>query len=208
MEGKPEGHPFADLLARRKQEIAARWHRRMSGEGSDGAALSGALSEYLDRLERTLSHPHALEEETQVWLESLPDHARGQSFDVHAVVHQLELLRQVILELALEEGRSAQPPFDEIVRALDVPITATVDSYVLARDREARRSEADHICFLTHELRNPLAVATLAAAQLRKMGLSSPEQVRATELIERSLNRLRTLIETAAQPGIDTWRAS
>lgn len=205
MDWRREDHPFADLLARRKSEIEARWRDRVRTEGADGTAvLEGALSDYLDGLARTLSHPHAIEEEAQVWIESAHEHAVtcGESFDVHAVIHQLELLRQVILELAIEEGELAQ---DEIVRAFDVPIEATVADYVRARDREARLSEAEHICFLTHELRNPLAVATLAAAQLRRMGLPSPAQARAAELIERSLSRLRTLIESAAP--VEPWRA-
>jgi signal transduction histidine kinase len=183
MAGKPESHPFADLLARRKREIETRWRERVGTEADESAVLS----DYLEGLR-------------QVWIENAV--TRGRSFDVHAVVHQLEILREVILEVAIEEGETDQ---QEIMRALDVPIEATVDDYVRARDREAKRSEAEHICFITHELRNPLAVATLAAAQLRRMGLSSPVQKRAAELIERSLQRLRTLIEGAAP--VEPWRA-
>jgi signal transduction histidine kinase len=210
MVARLEGHPFADLLARRKSEIEKRWQERVQTDGGDGVGLSGALSDYLEGLAHTLSHPHAIEEEAQVWLESAREHAvtRGRSFDVHAVIRELEILRDVLLEVALEEGMIAQPPFDEIVHALDVPIAATVSSYVQARDSEAKRSEAEHICFLTHELRNPLAVATLAAAQLRRMGLPTAVQERAAELVERSLQRLRALIESAAPPSAESWRAS
>ncbi len=197
-----ERDAFAGLLARRRGEIEARWRKRVKSERVDGLDLEGALGEYVEKLAKTLSHPHAIEEEAQVWIESAREPTE-QSFDVRRVIRALEILRDVILEIAVEESPDA--PLDRIVHALDVPIEATVASYVQARDREARRTEARHICFLTHELRNPLAVATLAVAQLRRMGLSSPAQERAAELIERSLGRLRLLIEGAAP--VEPWRA-
>lgn len=73
-------------------------------------------------------------------------------------------------------------------------IAAAVKSYVRSRDEQLRRQEAEHIGFITHELRNPLSTATLGAIQLRRMVAISPEQSRLLTLVERSLRRLGDLI--------------
>jgi signal transduction histidine kinase len=70
-----------------------------------------------------------------------------------------------------------------------------VKSYVEHRDGECRRSEARHIGFITHELRNPLAVALGAAGQIRKLSDAGRDIGRHLELLDRSLKRVRRLID-------------
>src|SRR6185295_8232976 len=54
---------------------------------------------------------------------------------------------------------------------------------------------AEHIGFLTHELRNPLGAATLAASQMRRIGSLAQIQLRTLDLLDRSHLRLRDLID-------------
>ena len=67
-------------------------------------------------------------------------------------------------------------------------------AYVDARDIEARRTQAESIAFLTHELRNPLTTAVLTTAKLR--GQARPEDVKLVETMQRNLGRLSELIDS------------
>jgi signal transduction histidine kinase len=73
-------------------------------------------------------------------------------------------------------------------------MAASLQSYVDFRDYAARRIEAEHIGFLTHELKNPLGVVMMASEQLCEQA-PSQEQRKLCEMIERSLGRLRRMID-------------
>ena len=159
---------------------------------------------YLDALSEALSldgdSAHGIE--ARAWARVAREHALTrvrEGFNVDEIVHELAMFRQVLLEIAREEKVTLGRQVEAIERVIDVPIEAAVHSYVDARDYQTRRSEAEHISFLTHELRNPLATATLAAAQLTEMGLPTPSHQRALELIQRSLARLRRLLESGLE---------
>jgi signal transduction histidine kinase len=76
---------------------------------------------------------------------------------------------------------------------LDAAISAAVQAYVNARDYEARKKQAEHIGFLTHELRNPLTTARLTTTQLRQQ--APPKQMGLFDRLERSHQRLNELID-------------
>jgi signal transduction histidine kinase len=61
------------------------------------------------------------------------------------------------------------------------------------RDAEARRASAEHIAFVAHELRSPLAAARIALAALRRHPVEAPETLIGS--LERSLLRLGGLVE-------------
>jgi signal transduction histidine kinase len=68
-------------------------------------------------------------------------------------------------------------------------------SYIESRDMAARRMQAEHIGFVTHELRNPLATATLAASRLRKNAALAGDESATMDVLDRGLNRIRSLID-------------
>jgi signal transduction histidine kinase len=178
------------LLSRRRADIERRWSTRAN------KGLPAAMPAYLDALSEALAHDLTPGTEARAWARAAREHALTrvrEGFDVDEVVHELALLRQVLLEVACEDHQLADMVSD-IERVVDVPIEAAVRSYVDARDYQIRRSEAEHIFLLTHQLRNPLAIATLAAAQLEE--LVGPAQKHTVELIRRSLSRLGRLIES------------
>ena len=77
---------------------------------------------------------------------------------------------------------------------MEAAIAVAVQSYVQARDYESRRSQAANVGFITHELRNPLNVAMLAASLLRPE-LTTDMQRQLIERLERSQQQLRELID-------------
>lgn len=189
-----EPEAFTSLLHRRRADIERRWLARARKNGAVG--LPAAMPAYLDALEEV-----GPGDEARAWAQVARERALTrvrEGFDVQEIVHELALLRQVLLEIALEENVDGVV-VEAIERAVDIPTEAAVHSYVDARDYQTRRSEAEHISFMTHELRNPLATATLASAQLSALGMPSTAHERALELIRRSLARLRRLLESGLE---------
>ena len=84
---------------------------------------------------------------------------------------------------------------------IDAAIATSVKSYVESRDYRTRQLEEEHLGFLTHELRNPLTTASLAASQLRKDPGLNPTSVRVLELLDHGLGRTKELIEQALLAG-------
>ena len=89
-------------------------------------------------------------------------------FDIGQLVHEFVVLRHVIHAVAAERGLTLTGPTAILADILDAAIAAAVQAYVEARDHETKRTQAEHVAFLTHELRNPLGMATLTVSQLRR----------------------------------------
>jgi two-component system sensor histidine kinase TorS len=117
-------------------------------------------------------------------------------FDVVELVDEFVILRQVLIDVLLED----EAPLDAravlaVADAIAGAFTAAVKTYVESRDYDARMKEAEHIGFVTHDLRSPLATALLGVSRiLRSRGLSA-EHARSLEVVERSLRRLADLVD-------------
>jgi signal transduction histidine kinase len=195
---------LAAVIDRRQADIVARWSERVYADLEDRiidpTALKNAIDDYLGRLATALRHGDPLHRTARVaWIEVAHEHALTRvrlGFNIDQLVHEFILLRRVLAEVAREE----KLPFDDrqaerIADVIDAAIATSVRSYVDSRDFETRRTQAEHIGFLTHELRNPLGAATLAASQARRLGRLSALQLRTLDLLDRSHLRLRDLID-------------
>jgi signal transduction histidine kinase len=115
-------------------------------------------------------------------------------FDINQLVREFVILRHVIREIAEKQGVVLDGPETILTDCLDGAIGASVGAYVDARDYQARRKEAENIGFLTHELRNPLSTAMMAASHLRQR--ATPAQARLLDTLDRSQKRLAELIDS------------
>jgi signal transduction histidine kinase len=125
-------------------------------------------------------------------------------------------LRRVAQEIAIDP--SDGPQIVLLADLIDAAIATSVKSYVESRDYRTRQLEEEHLGFLTHELRNPLTTASLAASQLRKDRALDPRSRRILDLLDHGLDRTKELIEQAllagkleagqAQPVIEDLRAA
>lgn len=115
-------------------------------------------------------------------------------FDISELVREFIVLRHVIRDVMVRQHGLVEGPESVLADVLDGAISAAVQAYVDARDYEARREQATRIAFLTHELRNPLSTAILAAAQLRPHVPS--EQARVMDSLDRNLGKLGELLES------------
>jgi len=161
-----------------------------NGDGATRTDLEGAIENHLAYLTSPLLDGHP--QSASGGLRSVDGPG---DLDVGGVVRELLILRRVLLDVAQERGLVTGP--DEagrLVRLMDAGTAALVKSHVEMHQQEARWLQARYIGFITHELRNPLTVATVAATQLRRL-VTSLAAGRALDLLDRSLHRIRDLTD-------------
>ncbi|MGH7440454.1 MAG: ATP-binding protein [Polyangiaceae bacterium] len=195
----------ADLIDEHLEDIIACWLAKVRaevavGKDVDATQLRDAMPDYLRRISqtlRTVAEPLLHRSGSGIWADVAREHALTRvrhGFDIDQLVHEFIVLRQVLSAVAHEKyvGLDAVQAA-RIADLIEAAISVAVKSYVEARDFAARQREAKHIAFLTHELRNPLSAAALAAVQLRP--LAPADWARLLDVLDRNLGRLATLID-------------
>ncbi len=201
---------YADVIQRRRDDIVQRWLEQVKIDAAaDQVAqtdLIEGIHKYLSQLSELLRGDESIDSVgTSAWQDIARKHIENRvrlDFDVSQVFHELILLRQTTADVLREEGklsggREAEPLF----AIIDAAISAAIKSYVEARDEMARRKEAEHLGFLTHELRNRLGVAVMAVDQLKRPDVPAAARERAVDLLSRSIDRMRRLIDIALTMG-------
>jgi signal transduction histidine kinase len=118
-------------------------------------------------------------------------------FSLDAVVREYGALRNAIVSTARELG--ANPTFEEMQCVFNSTISGiarAVSEYTRQRDAEQQRLHNEHIAFIAHELRNPLASATTAHDILKMQG-NIPPDARAGIALARGLLSMQELIDHA-----------
>jgi signal transduction histidine kinase len=117
-------------------------------------------------------------------------------YDIAAMVREYGTLRDVLFQAMDERGLT--PTLRELrvlSKYLHSAIADAASQYALEREEELQKQAAQHMSFLAHELRNPLASARLALASLERKGLLP--NARPAGVLTRSLERVDTLISNA-----------
>jgi signal transduction histidine kinase len=134
-------------------------------------------------------------------------------FDLNALLREYSVLRRCILEVARENGATLSA--DEIAvldRTIDDSMSDAVMAYTEDRDAEVERerkalederarlaqavaSRDDVLAIVSHDLRNPLTSIALGVEQLRRHASDPERRERVLDSIERSAQRMTTLIE-------------
>ncbi|MBC7974812.1 MAG: HAMP domain-containing histidine kinase, partial [Myxococcales bacterium] len=118
-------------------------------------------------------------------------------FSLDSVVREYGALRDAIVVTARALGVS--PTFDELQCVFGSTISGiarAVSEYARQRDAEQQRLHNEHIAFIAHELRNPLASATTAYEVLKLQG-ALPAEARASLALGRGLLSMQELIDHA-----------
>jgi signal transduction histidine kinase len=201
---RPAEVRLAKLIEQQRLEIERRWLDRVQrdlagGSGIEPTHLRDGLPDYLAALAQLLSSEdrNLSESAEPAWAKVAREHGITRvriGFDLDQLIHEFIILRHVIREIAVEDGMAVGTSDSILADALDPAIATSANAYVEARNYEARRKQAENIGFLTHELRNPLAIAVLKASQLRRN--AGADQVRYLDDLDRCLQQLATLIDS------------
>jgi signal transduction histidine kinase len=119
-------------------------------------------------------------------------------FDVEEVVTEYNVLRDAIQTLAERHGIGLQGWAARIVnRVLDGAIGLAVKTYATQKALEVQQRREEHLSFVVHDLKSPLAAMSLAASVLeRKLpdAVKDEEAVMVLNTIHRNAKRLNALI--------------
>ena len=200
---------LADIIDRRSPEIVSRWLTQVRAD-ADAAhvpltELRNGIEDYLKRLAELLRGFETLASAgASAWEDVAGEHALTRvqlGFDVTQLLHELSVLRRTTAAVLREHGvLSDVRLLGQFTDLIEEATYASVRSYVEFRDRSAQRAEAEHIGFLTHELRNPLSVAAMAVSQLRR-NRAGDDQQRLYGILDHSIDRIRRLIDDALLAG-------
>jgi signal transduction histidine kinase len=133
-------------------------------------------------------------------------------FSLDAVVREYGLLHDAIVSTAHAVG--CEPSLGElhVLHGYIIGgIADAVSEYSQQRDAELRRQANEHFAFIAHELRNPLASATMALEQLEATGLLPKHRL--VEALGRGLQRTAKLVDETLNlarvaSGVDLRRTS
>jgi signal transduction histidine kinase len=193
-----------DLLSARRDEVMQRWKTMVQGsiapEGMSTVELVDHLPGFLDEMIRVLradvgaSPPESAPDPAS----TAADHGEQRlrlGFSLDAVVREYGALRDAIVETANAAGlEMTVVELQSIFTSTVNGIAHAVSEYTRQRDAELHRQHNEHIAFIAHELRNPLASVTVAFDVLKAKG-HIPADARASVALGRGVERMRELID-------------
>jgi signal transduction histidine kinase len=204
-EDEAELKRLGEVLDLRRDEIIERWSKRVRDELGvrelERSELLDAMPDYLRglaELVRSDHRPPGPGGGSGLWADVAREHALTrvrQGFDIASLFREFTILRAVLVEVVHEETFRRESVFEALTEAIEAAMQRAVESYVESRDNEARRVEAEHVAFITHELRNPLGTAMLGVSQLREQLTSGPSELRLLDLVARAHDKLDGLID-------------
>lgn len=194
---------LSDLLTQRRLQLLQRWAQRIQTAHAPGTLERGELWDhlplFLDELLDALRRDEGLAAVSPLPGTSRTASQHGQQrlrvgFDVDEVVREYAILGECILdEVEAVGGALTTQEQRVLLRCLWTGTAEAVGAYVRRRDEERRREAAEHVAFISHELRNPLTTALVALAMLRRTALASGGPL--VEALERGLTRVRDLVD-------------
>lgn len=197
-----------EVLAARVDEVMARWRSNVQGtiapESLPAVELENHLPLFLREVIATLQAAQGSDTDVELPEESETAAVHGEQrlrlgFSLDAVVREYGVLRDAIIATGRDAGvpitfREAQIVFDSTIGG----IANAVSEYARQRDAELHRQHNEHIAFLAHELRNPLASASMALTLLEQRG-HVPANERASRVLRSSLVKITELVDHALE---------
>jgi signal transduction histidine kinase len=198
------------VIGARARDIEQRWlsvvcRDLQTRPGVELTQLRDGVPDYLRALHRHLvdgDHMGPDEAGAKIWSQIARGHGITRvriGFDVDQLIHEFVVLRHTIEEVAMEHRVSSLESTRTLADLIDAAIIESVKAYVEARNFEIRRTQAQNIGFLTHELRNPLSAA-VHASELVRDG-ATPQQRALLDALDRSHARLIALIDGVLDAG-------
>ena len=196
---------LATLIRERRDELLTHWREEVRllpvAQHLDAPTLNDHIPDLLEELACELE---ASCDETviEAYLKENPiihglDRLRI-GFDVEEVVAEYNVLRDAIQTLAERYGRGLQGWAARIVnRVLDRAIGLAVKTYATQKALEVQQRREEHLSFVVHDLKTPLAAISLATSLLERKfpdEAKDEEAVITLNTMRRNAKRLSALI--------------
>jgi len=192
-----------ELLQDRRNEVLSRFADRVRrgpfpSDALTTSVLLDGLPAFLDQLCFELGAARRPEtpDDASAAAQSGAEHGQRRhelGFDVVAVAREWAIVRDVILELAIEgSGRLDLDQYKTLSRHISSAGISAVQEHVEMSRRERDRLTAQHVGFVVHDLRNQLTGAIAALTWMRQ---SPGHAAEAVAMIEASLAELTRLLE-------------
>jgi signal transduction histidine kinase len=186
------------FLREQRQGLLDRWMKRVEKLLDDPDLTKAELRDHMPEVLKGLAvavSPGETPEE--VLIEPGNKHGLQRfrvGFDLREVVTEYGILLDVILEDAHAAGVTITPgELRELTSALNLGVAEAVAAYAEERRDVERKLAAEHVSFVSHELRNPLGAALLSFELLESTALDE-RQARLGAMVRRNLTRLRDLV--------------
>jgi two-component system phosphate regulon sensor histidine kinase PhoR len=124
-------------------------------------------------------------------------------FDIVEVVAEYSILRELLHDLPGKEGIDLSVDISRIVnRVIDSAIALAVDRYAKQRALELQQRREEHLTFIMHDIRTPLA-AMHTVGQILDRSLPSDAKTQRVQnmlsLLQRNTDRVNALLKVATQ---------
>jgi signal transduction histidine kinase len=202
-------YELASLIRRERDTLMAEWRhevRQLSVAHSlDGPTLNDHVPDLLEELACELE---ACSEGSMI--EGLKENSVTHGldrlrlgFDVEEVVGEYNALRGVIQDLIERHDLRLRGAVNRIInRVIDVSIGLAVKTYAAQKALEIQQRREEHLAFVAHDLRSPLAAIAMAARLLEDAVPDAGRDEKAAMLLEtmhRNVTRLNSLVVKVVQ---------
>jgi signal transduction histidine kinase len=195
---------LATLIATEKDNLIARWRRRVGGTLDPASApaeelldsLPGFLDELVARLQAGESSPsdEAIAKTRAIGVVHGTERFKV-GFSLGEVIREYALLQDCLLDLIRERQLAIEvDQLRTVLKVFNAGVESAAVQFATERDQAIERQSRNHFGFIAHELRNPLGSALLDAQLLqRDRGIGRRP---ALERLGRNLALLRRLVDS------------
>lgn len=196
---------LATLIRDKRDDLLTHWRievRRLPiAQFLDTPTLNDHIPDLIEELaweleassDDTLTEVHLKENPVVHGLERL-----RIGFDVEEVVAEYNVLRDALQSLVERDGERLQGPAARIVnRVLDRAIGLAVKTYATQKAMEVQQRREEHLSFVVHDLKTPLAAMSMATQLLERkfpQEAKDEEAVIMLNTMHRNAQRLNALI--------------
>jgi signal transduction histidine kinase len=202
-------HALATLIRRERDTLLAAWRKEVRQLSVAHKLDVPTLNDHIpDLLAELADELEAYSEESMIGELKKNSVIHGLDrlrlgFDVEEVVAEYNALRDVIQDLIEEHNLSLRGPVNRTInRVIDMSIGLAVKTYATQQALEIQQRREEHLAFVAHDLRSPLAAIAMAAQLLERTVPDVANDERAASLLEtmhRNVRRLNSLVVKVVQ---------
>ena len=205
-----EAAKLGALLRAERDALLARWRERVrqlpGAAGLDAPALNDHVPDLVEELACELEAACDPPRLPRPVTDNPVVHGKQRfdlGFDVGEIVTEYGLLRSCVQDAAEAHGLTFGGESARAVnRVIDDAVARAVETYVAHQSAETSRRREEHLAFIAHDLKTPLAAVDMASALLER---NLPEEAKSGQTgmllstLRRNVGRLRALVKAVVR---------